>query len=376
VARESSASSRRAMGGLDPHRSSERRIGGHRNSSTGVRAPGASRKEPAGSPRKEPPSSPRNRRVVRAPPRVPSGPPLPQRTWELLLRLAAAARGFLIGLSALLTRRLPAGPSLAVRVVLIAVTLASAVLVGHFVKRHLTTAAAFAIDTIDVKGLVRVDRAELLASAGIKLGSNVFALSPDEVRARLRAHPWIIDAQVTRTLPSGFALTIKEREPVAIMLVDTCGPPGRDDDPVCDEPSLLYLISADAKMFKRVGVKDPVDLPIITGITRKRYSEDPEQRERILRDALALLAEYRAEGLWDRSPLQEIHLEPNDGFSLYVRGDDLTNVTYVRLGMPPFAAKFRRMKRVFERLAKEEARAEHVYLDNEKHPDRVAVRVR
>ena len=348
-------------------------MGGHRNSSSGMRPSSLARKDAPQGARKEPPGSPRNRRVVRAPPRAPSGPALTVRTWAALLRLAASFRGGLLTLSALLTRRLPAGPSLAVRVVLISVALAGLGLTTHLVKRHLTTASAFAIDTIDVKGLARVDRAELLATAGIKLGGNVFALSPEEVRSRLRAHPWIIDAQVTRTLPSSFALTIKEREPVAIMLVETCGPPGRDDDALCDEPSLLYLISADGKMFKRVGGKDPVDLPVITGITRKRYSEDPEARERILRDALALLSEYRAESLWERSPIQEIHLEPNDGFSLYVGADDLT---YVRLGMPPFAAKFRRMKRVLERLGKEQARAEYVYLDNEQHPDRVAVRVR
>ena len=372
MVRESSASSRRSSRALDAHRSSERRIGGHRHSSSGVRAP-VSRKDAPPSPLKEPPGSPRNRRVVRAPPRAPSGPSATVLAWAALLRLAAILRGYMLSLSALLTRRLPAGPSLAVRVVLIGAALAGLGVTTHLVKRHLTTAAAFAIDTIDVKGLARVDRAELLATAGIKLGGNVFTLSPEEVRSRLRTHPWIIDAQVTRTLPSSFALTVKEREPVAIMLVETCGASGRDDDSLCDEPSLLYLISADGKMFKRVGGKDPVDLPVITGITRKRYSEDPEQRERILRDALSLLSEYRAESLWERSPIQEIHLEPNDGFSIYVGADSLT---FVRLGMPPFAAKFRRLKRVFERLGKEQAGAEYVYLDNEQHPDRVAVGMR
>ena len=34
------------------------------------------------------------------------------------------------------------------------------------------------------------------------------------------------------------------------------------------------------------------------------------------------------------------------------------------------------MKKVFDRLERERARAEYVYLDNEKRPDRVTVRLR
>jgi hypothetical protein len=48
----------------------------------------------------------------------------------------------------------------------------------------------------------------------------------------------------------------------------------------------------------------------------------------------------------------------------------------VRLGAKPFDQKLLRMKKVFERLEREHARAEYIYLDNEQRPDRVAVRLR
>lgn len=366
MAREpsASASTRRQSGGLEAHRSSVRRVPGSRPS-------GAAR--PAPVPRSAPPGKPRNRRVARAPAR-PSGPPLGVRLLALACALAVRAQRLTGVVAAVLSRRLPAGPTLAVRVVALLLALGGVVLIGRFMQRHLTTAPAFAIDTIDVSGLKRVDRAELLRTAGIQIGTNVFTRSAEEIRARLLQHPWIVQAEVNRTLPSRFALAITEREPVAIMVVESCGPAARgmDDDPLCDEPSSLYLVSAEATLFKRVGGKDPVDLPVITGITRKRYSEDPEGQRRILGDALGLLAAYREADLWERSAIGEIHLEPNDGFSLYV-GEDLT---YVRLGLPPFEAKFRRMKRVFERLEREHARAAYVYLDNAQRPDRVTVGMR
>ena len=244
---------------------------------------------------------------------------------------------------------------------------------AYFVRKHLTSAPAFAIDTIDVKGLTRLDRAELLQTAGLALGQNVFARGPEEIRTALLGHPWIVGAEVKRTLPSRLTLTVREREPLAIMLIDVCAPArgGGDDEAPCDEPNAMYLVSAEGSLLKRVGHKDSSDLPVITGLTRARYTNDPELSRRMVTEALGLLAAYRQSGLWERSPVGEIHVEPNDGLSLYV-GD----LTYVRLGVPPYGQKLQRMKKVFDRLERERARAEYIYLDNEQHPDRVAVRLR
>jgi cell division protein FtsQ len=259
-------------------------------------------------------------------------------------------------------------------VVGVCLALASAWGLARFVQRHLTSAPAFAIDAIDIKGLSRVERSELLAAAGLELGVNVFARSPEDVRARLLRHPWILSAQVERKLPSQIFITVQERAPVALLVVEACSSTSAksEDDPACDEASSLYLVSEDAKLFKRLSGKDPVDLPVVTGVSRQRFANDPDLQRRILVEAVALMHAYRDSGLWQQNPLGEIHIEANDGYSLYV-GEDLT---YVRLGAKPFEQKLLRMKKVFERLEREHARAEYIYLDNEQRPDRVAVRLR
>lgn len=251
--------------------------------------------------------------------------------------------------------------------------LAGAVAVGRLIQHHMTSAPAFAIDVIDIKGLGRMTRAEVLGTAGIDIGTNVFAKSPEDVRARLLAHPWIASATVSRRLPSRFDIEIREREPVALLVVEPC--PARDaasPEPSCDDPSSLYLVSDEGTIFKRLEGQDPADLPVITGFDRKRLAQDRESEQRLLKEAVALLSEYRSAGLYTRLPIGEIHVEPGGAFSLYV-GDTLT---HVRLGAPPFAQKLKRMKKVFERLDRERTSAEYVYLDNELRPDRVTVRLR
>lgn len=245
--------------------------------------------------------------------------------------------------------------------------------VGKLLQHHLTTSRAFAIESIEVEGLKRMDKAELLEAAGIELGRNAFEQGPEAVRARLLAHPWLSSAEVTRRLPGRFEIKVQEREPVALLLVEACGgADGQSEDPLCDEASSLYLVSEAGHVFKRLEGEDPVDLPVITGADRKRFSAGSEFQRGVLLDAVALLSAYRGVGLWQRLPIGEIHIEPNDALSVYV-GEQLT---LVRLGHSPFEQKLRRMKKVFDRLENERASAEYVYLDNERRPDRVTVRLR
>jgi cell division protein FtsQ len=264
--------------------------------------------------------------------------------------------------------------AIAVKLLMLAGALAGAVMLGKLLQRHLTTSRAFAIDKIEVQGLVRMERPEVLAAAGIAEGRNVFEHSPSEVQARLLKHPWVAEASVTRRLPGSFAIRVREREAVALLVVEPCGNSQglRSDDSACDDGSALYLLSDDGKLFKRFDAKDPVDLPVVTGIDRERFGSDPEFHQTILLEVAQLLHEYKSQGLWAKLPISELHLTASDGFSLYVGAD----LTLVRLGVPPFAQKLPKMKKVFARLEQEHASAEYVYLDNEERPDRVTVRLR
>ncbi len=347
---------------LDPNRSTVRRSSARR---TNTRA------EPANG---RTSITPRNSRVSKPAPAVPKGPPLSQRVLRALIttseRLVSSVQS---RTQRVLDMQMPSPSSWVFRTLGALALVCAALGIAHFVKRHLTTAPAFAIDTIDVKGLTRIQRDELLGEAALAPGQNIFAQSPEQLQDKLAQHPWVVTAKVERELPSKLRITVRERDPVALMVAEACAPATKsEDDPGCDEASSLYLVSEDATMFKRLGGADPVDLPVITGLTRPRMASEPELAQRVLKEAIALMRAYRDSGLWQQMPLGEVHLESNDGLAIYV-GEDLT---YVRLGSAPYDAKLKRLKKVFERLSSENARAEYVYLDNEARPDRVAVKLR
>src|SRR5204863_5650980 len=106
-------------------------------------------------------------------------------------------------------------------------------------------------------------------TARIALGQNVFDASPEEVRARLERHPWIAEAHVERRLPGTYRIEIRERRAIALLALGD-----------------VYLVAEDGAVFKRVEGDDPVDLPVITGVERDRFTSDRAFRTSILLEAV------------------------------------------------------------------------------------------
>ena len=241
------------------------------------------------------------------------------------------------------------------RIGLLVIVSAGAVAGGRLLEQYVRSASAFATRELRVSGFARLSQADVLSTAGLAEGKNIFEVSPDRARAALLEHPWIAEAKVTRRLPGSYALEIREHQAALAIALET-----------------LYLVSEEGTIFKGVEASDAIDLPILTGIDPARFRADLGLRTALLINAVALLHDYRDAGLWRREPIAEIHAASADNFVLYV-GDDALQV---RLGPRPFAKKLRRLRAVLDRLHKDAARPAYVYLDNVRRPDRVAVGVR
>src|SRR5690606_31036353 len=90
-----------------------------------------------------------------------------------------------------LARRLKRPAMVLAKVLVVALGVAGVIAAGRMLQVHLTTSQAFAIADIEVQGLSRIERDELLQAAGLAPGQNVFTHTPEAVRARLLKHPWI-----------------------------------------------------------------------------------------------------------------------------------------------------------------------------------------
>ena len=225
---------------------------------------------------------------------------------------------------------------------------------GDQTVRYAHEAEAFAIRAIIIEGNHQLEEIDVRRAARLQIGSNIFEVSAENARNHLLQHPWIEEATVVRKLPGRVRIDIVERKPVALVALDQ-----------------LYLVSEEGAVFKRLGVDDPVDLPVITGIASEQFYDDFDYRTAVLLRSMALLQDYEGAGLSTREPVSEIHFEGANGIELFV-GDDGMNV---RLGNGQHRQKLRRLRHVLERLSKEKTRPSYVYLDNVRSPERVTVRL-
>ena len=271
----------------------------------------------------------------------------PKRSWrERLAAAREAAGGWLV--------RHRGGLRRAAQGLLVIAAGAALVWLGAQTARYARSADAFAIREIRIEGNEVLGDIDVRRAAGLQIGSNIFEVSAEDARNHLLRHPWVKDATVVRRLPGRVRIQITERKPVALVALDQ-----------------LYLVSDEGAVFKRLGVDDPVNLPVITGIASERFYDDLDYRTEVLLGSMALLQDYEGAGIAEREPVSEIHFDGANGIELFI-GDDGMNV---RLGNAQHRQKLRRLRRVLERLEREKTRPSYVYLDNVRSPERVTVRL-
>ena len=251
--------------------------------------------------------------------------------------------------------RVLAGLTVLAKLVVAGALVVGGVAVYRLVHSYVMRAPSFAIATIAVGETERIDEPSLLAAADVAIGDNIFRRSTEQLQSALVDHPWVASAEVKRRLPNHLSITVVEHRPVALLVMDG-----------------TYLVGADGTVFKEVELGDPVDLPVITGLDEAHFVANRAFRTAVLLDAVALLHDYRSAGLWRREPIGEIAVEPLGGLTLRV-GDD---AMLVRLGHGPHREKLKRLRRVLDRLAETQSRPAYVYLDNDRRPDRVTLRLR
>jgi cell division protein FtsQ len=149
---------------------------------------------------------------------------------------------------------------------------AGAVSGGRLLERYVRSAQAFEARELHVTGNARLSREEVLKQAGLALGRNVFEVSPEQARASLLEHPWIVEATVSRRLPSSYRIELREQSPAALLMLEK-----------------LYLVGEDGTVFKPLDPGDPVDLPVITGVDPAEFRSDLALRSSLLVSAVGLL---------------------------------------------------------------------------------------
>lgn len=146
----------------------------------------------------------------------------------------------------------------------------------------------FKVDTVRIQGRSRYADAELLETAGIEKGDNLFLFSRSAVRKRLfDAYPYLDTAIVERKLPNKIVIRVADAKPAVAIGSETT----------------YYYMDAGGKLLEQVAVDQLGEVPVVTGVT----IEDAEVGKRLnmrrnenLRQLSQLLTSLDANDLMDR----------------------------------------------------------------------------
>ena len=240
--------------------------------------------------------------------------------------------------------------------ILVGVTTVVGVSVGlaWLARRYVTTSPRFGVSAFQVVGNTHRAADAIVRESGVVPGANVFSVELDEARARILADAWIADATLTRRLPGTIVVHVTERVAAALVAVGD-----------------LYLASDDGEPFKKLEPGDPVDLPLISGLTPENIADDRAGADHAIRRSIEIAAEYERSSLARRAPLEEVHLAPEGDVTLVVGH----SVTQLFLGRPPFRRKLDEAARVMTELDRRRVQAAAIILDNEERPERVVARI-
>ncbi len=220
----------------------------------------------------------------------------------------------------------------------------------------LTQCDYFRVANLTIDGMGRLSRGEILQQARVHAGANVLAVNLATVRKRLLAHPWIAEAAVSREIPGGLRIRIKEHVPLAIVDLGD-----------------KFLMNQQGEIFKEWTPSDPADLPVIIGLDAtdlpvcglaNRLEKSPESKRAAPYDAvMQVLRLGGTEGsIMPNGIVRQIRVDRQIGLTLFV----FDQARKIVLGYNDYAAKYHRLAKLLTYLKSQQRISDfdRIYLNN------------
>ncbi len=95
---------------------------------------------------------------------------------------------------------------------------------GMRVAAHFTELARIPMRAIGVQGTLNLTPSEVANATGVAPGTPLAQIDLRAVEERLRSHPWILEASALALPPDRLLLSVREREPVAVLVLEKGAP--------------------------------------------------------------------------------------------------------------------------------------------------------
>jgi len=216
------------------------------------------------------------------------------------------------------------------------------VVTGSFILVHdlLTQCDYFSARQLTIEGMRRLTKEQVAQQAGVHSGINILSTNLTLVRKRLRAYPWIAEAEVSRQIPSGLTIIVKEHTALAIV-----------------DLGQKYLINTHGEIFKEWDSSDPKNLPVVSGLDlsdltvygRTEPSQPGSDKERSApyRAVMRVLQLGEKNGsILPNRIVKQIRVDRQIGLTVHAfeRG------TPINLGYSDYADKYRMLSNLFSYL--------------------------
>ena len=213
------------------------------------------------------------------------------------------------------------------------------VVTGLFILVHdlLTQCDYFGARQLTVEGMRRLTSEQVAQQAGVHTGINILSTNLTLARKRLLAHPWIAEAEISREIPAGLTIVIKEH--TALAMVDI----GRK-----------YLINTRGEIFKAWDPSDPKNLPVVSGLNLSDLTvygrSEPSQPNRDKKRSTPFEAVMQVlqlggkkESILPNRVVNQIQVDRQTGLSVSAFDRSKT----INLGYSDYAAKYQMLSKLF-----------------------------
>ena len=197
----------------------------------------------------------------------------------------------------------------------------------------LTQCNYFRAKSLKVAGIHRLTQEKVLQQAKIISGVNIFSVNLIKARKRLLAQPWIEDAQISRDLPSGIDIRIKEQDPLAILDL------GRK-----------FIINTQGEIFKEMDAADRCRLPVIGGLEFSDINVKGEPRSAPFDAVMKVLTlGQKSESILPYNSIKKIDVDREMGLTIYA----FDHIKEIKIGYNDYPSKYAMLKDVLFYLEKE-----------------------
>jgi len=233
------------------------------------------------------------------------------------------------------------------------VMLASLTILGFTAYRYFQRTAGLNVGEIKIMGCLNATETELLNLARLDFRVSLMNLNLREISERLAQHPWVERTKVRRDWSRmALIIEVQERVPSALILLDG-----------------LYLVDRQGEVFKKAGPKDPLDLPVLTGLQYREVQAKDKEAMALILQGLELLGYLGERRVLAPQQISEVHLSRKKGLTLFTLEEGIP----IHVGSGGLLEKIRCLEKVLPDVQSKYKNVEYVDLN---YPRKVVVKMK